>query len=142
MIIFWGAAAVMFIIVEAVTVSLTTVWFALGSLAALVAALLGAKLWLQIAWFIVISVVTMILTRPLVKKYINGRKYPTNADRLIGQTARVSERIDNITATGTVPVDGKVWTARSSSGEAIEAGTLVIIEDIQGVKLIVSPKGE
>jgi len=136
---FWGAAILLFVIVEAATTGLTSIWFALGALAALIASLFGAQLWLQLLWFIIISVAALLVTRPLARKYVNSRRQPTNADRSIGQVATVKERIDNIAGTGAVFVDGKLWTARSQSGEVIEKGTLVLIADIEGVKLIVRP---
>lgn len=139
MTIFWASAAVLFIIIEAVTIGIASIWFALGSLCALVAALLGAPLWLQIAWFIVISVATLIFTRPLVKKFVHAKRQPTNADRVIGTVCAVTETIDNIAGTGCVSTDGKLWSARSVDGNIIEEGTLVEIRDIQGVKLMVVP---
>lgn len=142
MIVFWAAATVLFIVIEAATVGLASIWFALGSLCALIATLLGAQLWLQIVWFALISVVTVVATRPLVKKYVNGRKQPTNADRLIGATVQVTEDVDNIAATGAARVDGKVWTVRSLDGTRIPAGSLVVIKDIQGVRLIVAKQDE
>lgn len=142
MVIFWGAATVVFIVLELVTVGLASIWFALGSLCALIAALLGAPLWLQIIWFVIISAATLFLTRPLVRKYINSKTSPTNADRLIGGTVIVKERIDNINGTGAVLGDGKIWSARSSDGSIIEKDALVTVKEIQGVKLIVEPKAE
>jgi len=139
MTIFWASAAVLFIIIEAVTIGIASIWFALGSLCALVAALLGAPLWLQIAWFIVISVATLIFTRPLVKKFVHAKRQPTNADRVIGTVCAVTETIDNIAGTGCVSADGKLWSARSIDGNIIEEGALVEIRDIQGVKLMVIP---
>ena len=142
MVIFWVAAIVVFVVVEIATVGLASIWFALGSLCALIAALLGAKLWLQIVWFFIISVAALILTRPLVKKYINGKTHATNADRVLGTTAVVTEDIDNLAGTGAVQTDGKVWSARSADGENIPAGEHVLIREIQGVKLIVETTTE
>ena len=142
MVIFWVAAIVVFVVVEIATVGLASIWFALGSLCALIAALLGAKLWLQIVWFFIISVAALILTRPLVKKYINGKTHATNADRVLGTTAVVTEDIDNLAGTGAVQTDGKVWSARSADGENISAGEHVLIREIQGVKLIVETTTE
>ncbi len=136
---FWGGAAIVLLVIEAATYGLTSVWFAIGALCALIAALLGAQLWLQVVWFFLISAATLLLTRPLVKKYVNSRTQPTNADRLPGQLAVVREAVDNLSGTGTVYVDGKLWTARSSGGELLPVGTEVVIEGIQGVKLIVRP---
>ncbi len=134
---FWVVAIVVFIIVAAVSVGLVSIWFALGAAAALCTALLHGPIWLQIVWFFVISVVTLILTRPLAKKYINARTQPTNADRSLGQTGVVTEEVDNVAATGAVSLDGKVWTARSYTGEILPVGARVTAREIQGVKLIV-----
>lgn len=137
MITIWAAAIVVFFVIEALTVGIASIWFALGSICALIAALLGAPIWLQIAWFAVISVVTLIFTRPIVKKYVHGKRQPTNADRVIGMKATVREDIDNLSAMGSVLVDGKEWTARSSDGRKIVSGTVVNVLAIEGVKLIV-----
>lgn len=134
----WGAAALVFIAVEAATVGLASIWFAIGSVCALIAALLGAPVWLQALWFALISAMTLLLTRPLARKFINGRSEPTNADRVIGTDCRVTERIDNLAGSGAVSADGKIWTARSFDGSVIEPGTVVRVSEIQGVKLIVS----
>ena len=139
MIVIWAAAIVVFLIVEAATVGLASIWFAIGALAALISALFGAPVWMQVAWFVIVSGVTLYFTRPLAKKYVNARRQPTNADRLIGMEGIVLERIDNIAATGAVAIDGKHWTARSADGEPVEAGSLVVAKAIEGVKLIVEP---
>ena len=138
--IVWVVIMVVFLVVEAATAGLTCIWFAVGSLAALIAALFDAQLWLQIVWFLVISFVTLYFTRPLVKKYVNSRSQPTNADMVIGKEALVTEAIDNVESAGAVAVGGKVWTARSENGEPIEVGSIVTVLRIEGVKLIVSAK--
>ena len=137
MVIFWAVATVAFIVLELATVGLASIWFALGSLCALIAAALGAQLWLQIVWFVVISVATLIITRPLVKKYINAKTHPTNADRVLGTVGVVTDRIDNFASRGTVWADGKSWSARSVDGEMIEKDARVLVRSIDGVKLIV-----
>ena len=140
-VIFWIAALITFLVVEAVTVGLASIWFAVGSLAALLCAMVGGPVWLQAVWFVVVSVAALILTRPLVKKYVNGRTVATNADRNIGRTAVVTERIDNLAGTGSVRLDGVEWTARSSDEERIIAeGAQVVVREIRGVKLIVEPR--
>ncbi len=137
-IVFWVAALVVFLIVEAVTAGLVSIWFVFGSLVALICAALGAAVWLQIFWFVIVSVVTLVLTRPLVKRYVDSRSVATNADRCIGRTAVVTERIDNLAAAGAVKLDGVVWTARSTDDAvAIETGERVTVRAIEGVKLIV-----
>lgn len=135
---FWVAALVVFLIVEAVTAGLVSIWFVFGSLVALICAALGAAVWLQIFWFVIVSVATLVLTRPLVKRYVDSRSVATNADRNIGRAAVVTERIDNLAATGAVKLDGVVWTARSTDDAvAIETGERVTVRAIEGVKLIV-----
>ena len=135
---FWVVALVVFPIVEAVTAGLVSIWFVFGSLVALICAALGAAVWLQIFWFVIVSVATLVLTRPLVKRYVDSRSVATNADRSIGRAAVVTERIDNLAATGAVKLDGVVWTARSTDDAvAIETGERVTVRAIEGVKLIV-----
>ncbi len=135
---FWVVALVVFLIVEAVTAGLVSIWFVFGSLVALICAALGAAVWLQIFWFVIVSVATLVLTRPLVKRYVDSRSVATNADRSIGRAAVVTESIDNLAATGAVKLDGVVWTARSTDDAvAIEAGERVTVRAIEGVKLIV-----
>lgn len=136
-VLFWIVALIVFLVVEAVSVGLVSVWFAIGSVAALICALLHGPVWLQVIWFVVISAVTLILTRPLVKKFVNAKSVPTNADRNIGRSAVVTERIDNLASTGTVQLDGVAWTARSTDDSVIEAGQLVVVREIRGVKLLV-----
>lgn len=134
----WLIVMVLFLVVEAATVGLVCIWFAVGALSALIAALLGAEIWLQIVLFLVVSAVALYFTRPLAKKYVNAKVEPTNADMVIGKECRVTEAIDNIAGTGAVYVDGKTWTARSESDEVIPEGTLVTAKSIKGVKLIVA----
>ncbi|MBO7404284.1 MAG: NfeD family protein [Clostridia bacterium] len=139
MLYFWLAAMVVFLIIEAATAGLATIWFALGALAALICALCGGPLWFQIAWFVVVSVLTLIFTRPMAKKYLNSRRSATNADRVLGMVCIVTEDVDNIAGTGAVSAEGKVWTARSRSGLPIKKGSYARAIAIEGVKLIVEP---
>ena len=137
MTLIWIAAMVIFGVVEAITVGLTSIWFVVGSVAGLIAAICGGPIWLQLALFFVVSIVCLAATRPLVKKLSAGRAVPTNADRVLGRTARVTETIDNDSASGAVYVDGKTWTARSADGSVLPAGSRVEIRRMEGVKLIV-----
>ena len=140
MTVVWLIAMIVLLAVEAVVPGLISIWFALGALAALVSALLHAPLWLQIVWFLVVSVAALALTRPLAKKYINSRTQPTNADMLIGKECIVRESIDNVRGTGSVSVGGKVWTARTENeGGRLQEGDLAVVVRIEGVKLIVKP---
>ena len=136
----WLILMVVFLIVEGLFPGLVSIWFALGSLAALVAALVGAPLWLQILWFFIVSIAALALTRPLAKKYINSKVQPTNADKMIGRECVVTERIDNINGSGAVSCDGNVWTARMAD-ESLKAAEneIVRVLKIEGVKLIVEP---
>jgi len=141
-ILFWAVAMVIFAVVEFATVGLASIWFALGALFALVTAALGGPVWLQIVWFVIVSVAALLLTRPLVRKYINGRTSATNADRIIGTRAVVKERIDNLAGTGAVLADGKMWTARTADESTAEPGDVVLIREIRGVRLIVEKETE
>ena len=135
----WLGVLIVFAIVEASTVTLVSIWFVGGSLAALIAALLGAEIWLQVTLFIVVSALLLISFRPLLKKYYQPRKIQTNAPANIGKLAIVTESIDNLRGLGAVKLSGLTWTARSESGKGIEAGTVVCVKRIEGVKLFVEP---
>ena len=137
----WVVLMIGFLVVEGLAPGLVSIWFALGALAALISALLGAQIWLQVVWFVVVSILALIATRPLVKKYVNSRTQATNADMLIGQECIVTETIDKLHGTGAVSVAGKIWTARTDEPEAIiEKGSVAVVERIEGVKLIVKSK--
>ena len=139
MTIFWVVLIILFSVVEALTAGLTCIWFGVGAAAALVSAFFGAEIWLQFVWFFIVSIAALLLTRPLVRKYVDTVKQPTNADMVIGRTALVTEDIDNIASMGAVTVGGKVWTARSGDGSRIERDCIVVVKRIEGVKLIVEP---
>lgn len=138
----WTALLVLFTLGEAISVGLTSIWFAAGSLAALVCALLEGPWPLQIALFIAVSALTLLAFRPLAVKYFNGKVERTNADRVIGSTATVTEDIDNLKGAGQVRVGSMPWTARSETGEVIPAGTLVRVRRIEGVKVYVQACGK
>ena len=135
----WGAALLLFLIVEAITAGLTSIWFAAGALVALIVALLHGSVLLQFAAFLIVTGLTVLGTRSIARKYVNSRAVATNADRILGAEGLVLEAIDNVQARGTVKVDGKVWSARSSSREPISADTLILVDSIDGVKLMVRP---
>ena len=137
----WVVLMIVFLIVEGAAPGLVSIWFALGALAALISARLGAQIWLQCVWFIVVSLLALVATRPLAKKYVNSKTQATNADMLIGQECIVTETIDKLRGTGAVTVGGKVWTARADGEETvIEEGSVAVVERIEGVKLIVRRK--
>ena len=137
MIWIWLGAIVLFGLVEAATAGLVSIWFVAGAVAALIATILNVSVGLQFAIFLAVSAVALAATRPLVQKMKSGKTIPTNLDRVIGLTGKVTEIVDNENATGAVYVDGKTWTARSADGTVLPAGSLVSISKIEGVKLFV-----
>lgn len=136
---FWLMAFIILVVMEFLTMGLTTIWFAIGALAAFFASLSGATLWVQIILFLVISLVVLVVYRPLAVKYVNSRRTRTNVDDLIGKEAKVTERIDNINQTGRVVLNGMDWSARTTIGGTIDVDTIVKVIEVQGVKLIVEP---
>ena len=138
----WLGAMVLFGAVEAATAGLVSIWFVAGSAAALIGALLGAGLGVQVALFVAVSALALAVTRPLVRRYASGRAVPTNLDRVLGQTGKVTETVDNENSTSAVYVDGKTWTARSADGAVIPAGSRVEVLRMEGVKLFVKKQEE
>ena len=140
---FWLAALIVFGVGEAVTVGLTSIWFALGSLGALIVSGLGFGFWPQFITFVALSAVAMALLRPIAQKLLKPNYSATNADRVIGTTGLVTEEIDNIAGKGLVNLAGQIWSARSSQTDgSIPAGQEVRVLKIQGVKVIVEPIGK
>lgn len=137
--IIWLAAMVVFLIVESQSVTMVSLWFAAGALAALIAELCGAELWLQIVLFFAVSIALLASLRPLARKYFTPKITKTNVDSVIGSEGLVTADINNITAQGQVKLGAMEWTARSTSGENIPAGTPVRVDKIEGVKVFVSP---
>ena len=134
----WLVAMIVLLIIEGIVPGLVSIWFAIGAFAAMISAILGAPLWLQVLWFFAVSILTLCLTRPFAKKYVNSRATPTNADMLIGKECVVTEAIDNVLGTGAVTVGGKVWTARTEEPDGkAESGKVMTVVKIEGVKLIV-----
>ena len=133
----WLGAILLFAALEAATTALVSVWFVVGAAAALLSVAFGAPVLTQAALFVVVSAISLAATRPLVRRFANRRTVPTNADRVLGQEAQVTEEIDNERGTGAVYVDGKTWTARSLDGAPIAAGEPVRVLKIEGVKLFV-----
>lgn len=136
--IFWLVLFVVLLLIEIITMGLTTIWFAGGALVAFVMAYAGAGLPVQIVAFLLVSILLLVLTRPISIRFFNQDRQKTNIDSLIGQKAVVLEKIDTLRGIGRAEVGGMEWSAKTAeaAGE-IEAGEVVVIEDIQGVKLIV-----
>ena len=137
-ILLWLIIAIVFIVVEMSTVTLTSIWFAAGAVGALLVAMCGGGLPLQIIVFVVIAAILLVATRPWAKKFVNGKHVSTNADRVIGAEVRVMERVSNLDQTGMAVVHGQEWTVRTEDDKTvIEQGELVRVIRISGVKLIV-----
>ena len=138
--IVWLILMVVFLLVETSTVSLVSIWFAIGSLGALLAASLPAPLWVQITIFLVLSATLLACLRPFVKKFIQPKIVATNADSVIGTAGFVTEDIDNLSARGQVKLGGMFWSARSTSGDPICKDAKIKVDRIEGVKVFVSPE--
>ncbi|MEG1857704.1 MAG: NfeD family protein [Pseudoflavonifractor sp.] len=134
----WLVALIVFAVAEAITVGLTSTWFALGALCALIVSVFTDNLVLQGGVFLAVSLVTLALLRPLAKRYMMPRQTATNADRAIGREAVVTEEINNLKGCGGVTVGGVHWTARSDNDAPIPAEATVRVLRIEGAKLIVT----
>ena len=137
--IVWFVLLVVFIWAEASTVTMVSAWFALGALAAVITGLLGGEIWLQVVVFLVISGVSLALLRPIAKKYFTPRITHTNVDAMTGKVCQVVADIDNSTAVGQVKLGDVEWSARSTDGSPIPAGSQVRIDRVEGVKVYVTP---
>ena len=133
----WSLLAVGFLVLEACTVAMVSLWFAIGAAAALVLSLLGAAFWIQTAAFLVVSGVLLALLRPMLRRYMKITR--TNVDSVLGSEGLVTADIDNVAYQGQVKLGAMTWTARSTSGASIRAGTRVRVDRVEGVKVFVSP---
>ncbi len=137
----WTLSLIMCVLMEAATAALTAIWFMPAGFLCLVLSLFDVPVPAQIVIYIITSAVTLVTAKYLLRKRASTReRTPTNADRMIGQTAVVTVAIDNLAPSGEVTVGGQVWTARTSTGEKVAPGEHVTVERIEGVKLIVRPK--
>ena len=134
----WLGMAVVFLALEAATVTMVSLWFAGGCLAALLVAATGGGVAFQIVTALAVSAILLACLRPLAKKHFTPKLTKTNVDAIIGSQGYVTADIDNIAATGTVKLGAMEWTARSTTGEKISAGTLVKVDRIEGVKAFVT----
>ncbi|WP_405321668.1 NfeD family protein [Frisingicoccus sp.] len=141
--IFWLVAFGALLLIELLTLGLTTVWFAVGALAAFLLAVINVPLPLQIVAFIGVSVLMLVFTRPLLTKYLNSKTTKTNAESLVGNKARVLIPVNNLKSEGQVMVNGMEWTARSTKDEVtFPKDEMVKIVGISGVKLIIEKLNE
>jgi membrane protein implicated in regulation of membrane protease activity len=135
----WLGLLILFVIVEAGTVSMVSAWFAAGALAALIVTLVGAEAWLQVLVFIAVSAAALALLRPIAKKHFTPRLTKTNVDAIVGKTCLCVTTIDNLASTGQVKIGDVEWSARSTTGEPIAVGTQVTVDRVEGVKVYVTP---
>ena len=136
--IFWLAALVIFVAAEAMTVSLVSIWFAVGALGAIVVALLGGGVVLQVTVFLTLAVALLLSLRSMVRKHFTPHVTSTNVDSVIGATGIVITPVNNIAALGQVQINGVDWSARSTGGGHIPAGAMVRVDRVEGVKVFVS----
>ena len=136
----WIAIMALAAFLEAATPILVSIWFSVGALVSMLAAYFDASITVQLLLFVFVSIAALVGLRPLTKRFINPHIVPTNADRLLGGKAQVTETIDNNHAVGAVYIDGKTWTARSEDGSVIPAGEQVEVVRMEGVKLFVRPR--
>jgi len=138
LLIVWISMFVVLILIELLTLGLTTIWFAGGTLVAMIANVLGANNIVQWVLFFLASIILLVATRPFAVRFLNKDRVTTNADSLIGQLGVVDQEIDNLKAMGNIMINGQDWTARSASTDLlIEKGKTVVVKSIEGVKLIV-----
>ena len=136
--IFWLIAMIIFVVAESMTVTLVSIWFAVGALGAILVALLGGGLMLQVTVFLALAIVLLFLLRGMVRKYLAPRVTETNVDSVIGATGIVLTPVNNIAALGQVQINGVEWSARSTDNTHIPAGAMVKVDKIEGVKVFVS----
>ena len=139
MVVWWFVAFLLFLFIELITVTLVTIWFAIGAIAALITTLFTDSILIQTIVFVVVSVISLLITKPLVKKFKKFDVTPTNSDRVIGKIGDVTKKIST-NKYGEVKIFGTTWTA--SSDEVIEVGEKAKVLSIEGVKLIVKKESE
>lgn len=141
-IIIWLIGIIAFVILEAVTYQLVSVWFALGAVGGLIAAIVGVQFNIQMTVFLIISVVFLLCLRPVSKKLLKTKKEQTNVDSLIGKEVLITKEVDNLHGKGEGKINGMMWSVRSTDNSCILENETAIVENVKGVKLIVKRKGE
>ena len=140
---YWLIIFIILLVIEIFTMGLTTIWFAGGALVAFLIGVIGFGVTVQMIVFLAVSILLLVLTRPVVVKYFNRERQKTNAESLIGKRAYVIEDIDTMKAVGRVEILGQEWSAKTDEPDGkIAKDTVVIVEGIQGVKLIVREEEE
>ena len=134
--ILWLVAVIAFIVLEAVTYQMLSIWFVIGAIGGLIASLVGADFWVQMTVFLALSVICFIAFRPLAVKKLKPN-FKTNADAVIGKKVTITKEVDNVNGTGEGKLDGMAWTVRTESGKTLGVGDVAEVKRIEGVKLIV-----
>ena len=137
--IIWLVLLIVFLVVEALTVTMVSLWFAGGCLAALLVAATGGGWGFQVFTALAVSALLLACLRPIARKHFTPKLTKTNVDAIVDSRGYVTADIDNVSATGSVKLGAMEWTARSTSGAAIPKGTLVKVDKIEGVKAFVTP---
>ena len=135
----WFTLLVGFLAMEANTVSLVSIWFAVGALGALIASLLSVGIGWQVGIFFALSLLLLMSLGPILRKYLKPKRIRTNVDAVMGSCGYVTEPVDNLIPTGRVKLGGMSWAARSESGAQIPQGTKVQVVRVEGVKVVVEP---
>lgn len=138
--LFWIIAALILVVIEAITLGIATIWFAIGALAAFLVAQMGFGFTTQFIVFLLVSSVFLYYTRPVFQKMLKVGSARTNVDLLVGQSGIVLERIDPLHGKGQVKVGGQIWSAKSFDGQPLEEKVEVEIVAVEGVKLVVTNK--
>ncbi len=138
----WLIALVVFILIEAVTYQIVTIWFAIGALGAAICAMMHGPLYLQLGVFFALSIILLCILRPLSMHYLSSKGTKTNIDSLIGEQVVITEAVDNVNGKGKGKLFGMEWTVRSDDGSTVDKGEIVIVKKIEGVKLIVERKAD
>lgn len=141
-IIIWLMGIIAFVILEAITYQMVSIWFALGAVGGLIAAIIGIRFNIQMTVFLVISVLLLLCLRPVSKRLLKTKQEKTNADSLIGKEVVITKEVDNLQGKGEGKINGMTWSVRSADNSCIPENETVTVEDIKGVKLIVKRKGE
>jgi membrane protein implicated in regulation of membrane protease activity len=136
-VIFWLAAMLLLLVIEACTLGLVTIWFAVGAFLSAVLSVFIKNVWIEWLIFVLVSAVSLAIIRPLLIDKVNSKKTKTNVESLIGKRARVVKEIDNFAGSGTVILNGMEWSALSDDDKVIKEGTNVSVKQVRGVKLIV-----
>lgn len=141
-VIIWFIGIIVFVVLEAVTYQIVSIWFAFGAVGGLIAAACGARFNIQMAVFIAVSIIFLLCLRPVSKKLLKPRNEKTNVEGLIGKEVLITTEIDNLYGKGEGKIGGMMWTLRSADNSSIPQGETAVVEKVEGVKLIVKRKGE